>query len=152
MEIKIKILNTNAVAPNYSRLGDAGLDLTATSFTFDEEGNAVYGIGIAVEIPLGYMGLIFPRSSVSKKELLLSNSVGVIDSNYRGELIVKFKPFKSKAKHFDPNKIFTQKKYYEIGERIAQLIILPIPQINIKIVDELSETNRGEAGFGSSGN
>ena len=80
MKVRIKKLNESAVIPKYAMHGDAGLDLTATSMYFDEYGNICYGTGLAFEIPQGYVGLIFPRSSICKKQLLLSNSVGVIDS------------------------------------------------------------------------
>ena len=92
MNIKIKKLVDNAVIPTYAKSGDAGMDLTAVSKTFDKDGNIVYGFGIAMEIPDGYVGFIFPRSSVAKKYQQLTNCVGVIDSGYRGEIMVKFKP------------------------------------------------------------
>ena len=79
IKVKIKKLNEDAVIPSYSKDGDAGMDLVATSKSFDTDGNAVYGTGLAFEIPKGFLGLVFPRSSNAKKQLLLSNSVGVID-------------------------------------------------------------------------
>ena len=80
LKVKIKKLNENAVIPTYAKYGDAGMDLVATSKYYDDNGNIVYGTGLAFEIPKGYVGLLFPRSSNSKQQLLLSNSVGVIDS------------------------------------------------------------------------
>lgn len=81
MKVKIKKLHKNAVIPSYAKEGDAGLDLTCTAIEQEENfGNIVYKTGIAVEIPEGYVGLLFPRSSISKTTCLLSNSVGVIDS------------------------------------------------------------------------
>lgn len=80
MEVKIKKLNKNAVIPFYAKPGDAGMDLTATSKTFDDYGNVEYGTGLAIEIPKGHVGLIFPRSSICKQDLALTNAVGVIDS------------------------------------------------------------------------
>ena len=80
MKVKIKKLNENAVIPSYSKQGDAGMDLVATSKIFDKYGNVEYGTGLAMEIPEGYVGLIFPRSSICKQDLSLSNAVGVIDS------------------------------------------------------------------------
>ena len=80
MKVKIKNLNENAVIPSYSKQGDAGMDLVATSKIFDKYGNVEYGTGLAMEIPEGHVGLIFPRSSISKKDLALTNAVGVIDS------------------------------------------------------------------------
>lgn len=83
MEVKIKKLNENAVIPKYSKAGDAGMDLVATSREIDKYGNIVYGTGLAFEIPKGYVGLLFPRSSISKYDMNLTNSVGVLDSeNY----------------------------------------------------------------------
>ena len=136
LKVKFKKLYVDAVTPSYAKDGDAGLDLTATHMTFDE--NFIeYGTGIAVEIPEGYVGLIFPRSSVSKKEnFYLKNSVGVIDSGYRGEIKLRF------------NK---SEEHYGAGEKIGQLIILPYPTIYLEEVEELSSTERGQGGFGSTG-
>ena len=139
MKVRIKRLNENSVIPTYAKHGDAGMDLTATSKTYDENGNVVYGTGIAVEIPEGYVGLVFPRSSICKTDLLLTNAVGVIDSGYRGEIMAKFAYVRM------------NNKKYEVGDRIAQLIIIPYPQIEFEEVDELSESERGAGGYGSSG-
>ncbi len=139
MKVKIKKLHKDAVIPKYAQDGDAGLDLTATSIVYDDHGNAVYGTGLAIEIPKDYVGYIFPRSSISKKTLALTNSVGVIDSNYRGEIMLKFK-------HHG-----LYRDEYNIGDRIGQLIIMPIPSIELEEVEELSDTNRGTGGFGSTG-
>lgn len=137
--VLVKRLKENAIFPFYSREGDAGLDLTAIS-KHTEGDNIVYGTGIAVCIPKGHVGLLVPRSSVAKMSLSLANSVGIIDSNYRGELIVKFKKTR---------KIFP--KIYNIGDRIAQLVITPCPLYSLTEVLELPESNRGKNGFGSSG-
>lgn len=137
IELKIKKLHPDAVIPSYAKLGDAGIDLTATEKSYDEHGNAVYKIGLAFEIPLGYVGLLFPRSSNSKQDLILSNSVGVIDSGYRGEVMLKFK------------RVGTQ-EYLE-GERVAQLVIMKLPFVEIIEVDELSSSERGDGAFGSTG-
>ncbi len=91
MKVKIKKLHKNAIIPQYAKSGDAGMDLVATSKSYDKHGNVVYGTGLAFEIPKGFVGLLFPRSSNAKKDLLLSNSVGVLDSGYRGEVMFKFK-------------------------------------------------------------
>lgn len=152
LEVKIKKLNENAVIPSYAKDGDAGMDLTATSKSYDEHGNVVYGTGLAFEIPFGYVGYVFPRSSNSKKDLLLSNSVGVIDSGYRGEVIFKFKP--SIVYSQISEGVSLRREYpdsYEIGDRIGQIIIMPIPQIQFIEVEELTETERGNGGFGSTG-
>jgi dUTPase len=90
MKVNIKKLHPDAVIPSYAHATDCGMDLTAVSKTFDEYGNVVYGFGLAFEIPEGYAGFIFPRSSNHKSELLLTNSVGVIDAGFRGEVTAKF--------------------------------------------------------------
>lgn len=140
MEVKIKRLHPDAIVPTYAKMGDAGLDLTAVSVTHDDRGYLVYGTGLAVEIPQGFVGLVFPRSSIASKDLILSNSVGVIDSGYRGEIMAKFicgSPGCGRE--------------YSVGERIAQMIILPYPTIKFVEVDELSDSERGAGGYGSTG-
>ena len=160
---KKKKLNENAVIPTYAKYGDAGMDLVATSKYYDDNGNIVYGTGLAFEIPKGYVGLLFPRSSNSKQQLLLSNSVGVIDSGYRGEVMLKFK---SSASSFSLKSLFklifnqdakitiinNVKTSYNVGERIGQIIILPYPKIEFEEAEELSETERNTGGYGSTGN
>lgn len=173
MKVKIKRLTENAVIPKYAKEGDAGLDLVATSKSYDENGNVVYGTGLAFEIPKGYVGLLFPRSSNSKQDLLLSNSVGVIDSGYRGEVLFKFKKQINNEKSVLNTMIAVQQmaeikndfkqlglldgddveefREYEIRDRIGQLIIIPYPQIEFEEVEELSKTERGSGGYGSTG-
>lgn len=148
MDIKIKKLVENAVIPKYAHSTDAGLDLNATSIEYDEYGNIVYHTGLAFEIPKGYVGLIFPRSSISKYDLRLTNCVGVIDSGYRGEIMFKYEPKIVQIKD-STKKIIGE--IYQIGDRIGQLIIMPYPSIELVEVDELSDSDRGNGGFGSSG-
>jgi dUTP pyrophosphatase len=142
--VKIKRLKPNAVIPTYAKDGDAGMDLVATSVISETHTQITYGLGIALEIPNGFVGLVFPRSSIRKTRLQLSNSVGVIDSGYRGELQATF------------NKIITtienQKNDYKVGDRVAQIMIIPHPSIDFQEVEYLSNTQRGEGGFGSTGN
>ena len=148
MEIKFKKLNSNAVAPKLGSATAAGYDLTALSKETDSEGNIVYGCGLAFEIPKGYVGLVFPRSSSSKTSLIMANCVGVIDSDYRGEVTAKFR------KVYKENYgilVHDKEKEYNIGERIMQLVIVRLPQIEYKEVNELSETKRGDGGYGSTG-
>lgn len=145
MKLKIKKLVPEAVVPKIANIGDAGADMTAIDKSYDGYGNVVYKTGIAMEIPLGYVGLLFPRSSVSKKTISLANSVGVIDSTYRGEIIFKFKP----TPHFTVEELGDFE--YEVGDRIGQIIILPYPEIEYEEVDDLSDTVRGTDGFGSTG-
>lgn len=173
MKVKIKKLSDGAVIPSYSKVGDAGLDLVATSRIFDKYGNVEYGTGLAMEIPEGYVGLLFARSSIFKQDLSLANAVGVIDSGYRGEIKFKFKPTLSymdfgatedvhgvgkESNTFDfvgiagdIQKDSIEASIYNVGDRVGQLIIMPYPNIKFEEVDELSSTNRGEGGFGSTG-
>lgn len=154
LNVKIKKLNESAVIPKYETVGAVGMDLTATSKWFDEFGNVCYGTGLALEIPKGYFADLRPRSSISKYDLVLANSVGTIDADYRGELILKFKETNNIYKCADGDARFPidhKKKRYEIGDRIAQLIIQPYPTINFIEVDGLQETDRSNGGFGSTG-
>jgi dUTP pyrophosphatase len=134
--IKIKKLHPDAIIPKYSHIGDAGMDVYAISKK-ETEKFIEYGTGLAFEIPEQYVMLIFPRSSVTNKDLMLKNSVGVLDSTYRGELILRFNKFGNDN--------------YEEGERVGQIMIIPYPKIEIEEVEELSETARGDGGFGSTG-
>lgn len=140
LPIKIKKLNEFAVTPSYSKDGDAGMDLVATEIISETYDQITYGTGISMEIPKGYVGLVFPRSSIRKYELELTNSVGVIDSGYRGEIQATF------------NKTHQKLNKYNVGDRIVQIMIIPYPQVSFIEVDELSTTERGFGGFGSTGN
>lgn len=141
MQVKIKKLKDNAVIPEYAKAGDAGLDLVATEIVNEEVFQITYGTGLAMEIPEGYVGLVFPRSSIRKYDLSLTNCVGVIDSGYRGEIQATFRRHKGVAS-----------KDYRVGDKIAQMIIVPYPSIQFVEVNELSNTERGTGGFGSTGN
>jgi dUTP pyrophosphatase len=143
MEIKIKKLNPNAVVPSYSKDGDAGMDLTATEIISETKIDVTYGTGISMEIPKGYVGLVFPRSSIRKYDLSLTNCVGVIDSGYRGEIQATFK----KTNWLKGN----ESVKYQIGDRIVQIMIIPYPQVSFIEVEELSSSERGTGGFGSTG-
>jgi len=140
MRVKIKKLSENAVIPTYAKDGDAGMDLVATRIISNTTFDVSYGTDLVMEIPNGFVGLVFPRSSIRKYELILSNSVGVIDSGYRGELQATFK----KENGLDS-------LAYKVGDRIAQIIIIPYPPIEFDEVAELSDTERGDGGFGSTG-
>lgn len=140
LNVRVKRLHPDAIIPTYAKLGDAGLDLTITEIKEDNDTSISYGYGIAMEIPVGYVGLIFPRSSVRKYDLVLSNCVGVIDSGYRGELMSTFKKIGK----------FTDEKY-KVGEKGAQIIIIPIPKIKLIEADTLTDSDRGTGGFGHSG-
>lgn len=155
MVVKIKKLVPEAVMPKKAHSTDAGYDLVAVSRSVDESGAVVYGTGLAMEIPEGYVGLVFPRSSIARKDLVLSNCVGVIDSGYRGEVMAKFKPSLGawedvwgSMRGADSN---VNVKWYGLGDRIAQLVIMKLPDVQLIESEELSESERGEGGYGSSG-
>jgi dUTP pyrophosphatase len=142
MEIKVKKLHNDAVIPKYAKHGDACVDLTAVSISEHTEHDYIeYGIGLSIEIPDGHVGLIYPRSSVTHHYLMMKNSVGVIDSGYRGELKVRFQ---SMFPGMEEN-------IYVIGDRVAQLMVVPIPVMGFTEVEELSLSERGAGGYGSSG-
>lgn len=141
--IKFKKTHLEACSPKQIKIGDAGFDLTTVNIKHTDN-YIEYDTGISVEIPENHVGLIFPRSSVTNKDLVLGNSVGVIDSNYRGNVKVRFKIIN----HHTQN----QESFYKIGDRVCQLIVLKIPSFMFQEVNELSETERNQNGFGSSGN
>jgi dUTP pyrophosphatase len=139
MQIKIKKLSDNANVPTKGTLGSAGFDLVATSMNVvntPEYGYIEYGTGISVKIPDNHVGLLFSRSSISNTGLILANAVGVVDSDYTGEIKFRFK-------------YIADTKHYNIGDRIGQILFVKLPSITFKEVDNLDETNRGDKGFGS---
>ena len=139
LKIKFRKMHPDAVVPTYAKEGDAAMDLYAAESMKDKWGNHVYLTGVALEIPPGFVGLLFPRSSVSKTSLSLANSVGVVDSGYRGEIMLKYR-YTGGANAL-----------YGSGDRVGQLMIIPYPKIELIEVEELSSTERGEGGFGSTG-
>ena len=168
--LKLKKLYEDVPTPKYATDGSAGIDLTAMSRFYDKNGNVCYGTGIAVEIPEGFVGLLFPRSSITKKDIFVKNSVGVIDSDYRGEIMLKCAPCLGFADYFGNenfrygigtdqnycNKVlyhdYDTNDHYDIGDKCCQLVIVPIPKVVIHLVNELSETERGIGGYGHTGN
>jgi dUTP pyrophosphatase len=145
LNVNFKKLHSDATLPVYSSQGAAALDITCVARFWDEDTqNFVYDTGLAVEIPEGYVGLLFPRSSIANTQLMLSNAVGVVDSDFRGNILFKFRDLEY-GTLFDGT-------VYKPGDRIGQLIIIPIPQVIPAFVDELSSTERGGGGFGSTGN
>jgi len=137
MQVNIKKLHPDAVIPKYAKPGDAGLDLTAIDVIADGS-TLTYKTGLAVEIPPWHVGLLFPRSSVYKTGQTLTNCVGVIDSGYRGEIMLKYT-------------LSPYAKEYSIGDRVGQLLIIPYPKIEFNEVDDLTSTERGSGGYGSTG-
>lgn len=143
--VKIKKLSEAASIPTYAHDGeDACFDIKSVSHTCDAEGNIVYSTGLVFEIPKGYVGLIFPRSSISGRGLMLSNTVGVIDSGFRDEVKVKMKPT------MDYNKVIYP-KLYETGEKCCQMMIIPIPHVVFEETCNLASSQRGTSGWGDSG-
>lgn len=141
MELKIKLIE-NGKCPVRKHETDAGIDCYARDCQINwETGIVKYPLGFSMEIPDGYVGLVFPRSSVKDKTLCLANCVGVVDSSYRGEVVAVFR-ITDRSK----------RELYPIGDRVCQIIIMPYPKVDINVVDELSSTERGEGGFGSTGN
>lgn len=144
MKVKFKKLHKDAVTPTRGTEFSAGLDLTAVSkekIYHPKHGYLQYisyGTGLGVKVPVGHVGLIFPRSSISKYNLSLSNAVGVIDSDYVGEISFRFRTLGSSSIG-----------EYEVGDRIGQLVILPYPEIQLEEVSELPDTERGEGSYGS---
>lgn len=143
MKIEIKKLRENAVIPRYGTSYSAGADLYAAlekTAAIAPSETRLIPTGLAVAIPEGYAGLIYARSGLASKEgLAPANKVGVVDADYRGEVMV--------ALHNHS----TEVRYVECGERIAQLVIAPVYQADFCEVNELSKTARGDGGFGSTG-
>jgi dUTP pyrophosphatase len=141
--IKVKKLNENAIIPTYGTEFSAGADLYALpgeTVTIEPHKTVMIHTGLAMEIPEGYAGLIFARSGLaSKRGLAPANKVGVVDPDYRGEFMVAL------HNHTD------EPREVEGGERIAQLVIVPFIQGSFETVEALSDTVRGDGGFGSTG-
>ena len=142
-KINIKKLSSNAKIPSYATDFAAGCDLYSSSsekISFNPGETKLINTGIAMEIPLGYAGLIYARSGLATmRGLAPANKVGVIDSDYRGEILVALLNHTNEVKEIDPY------------ERIAQLVITPYVKGLFNEVDDLNETKRGENGFGSTG-
>lgn len=167
LTVKFKKLNEDAVTPSYAKEGDAGLDLVATSKRLETEDGSYleYGTSLAFEIPEGHVGLLFPRSSISKSAsgVSLRNSVGVIDSGYRGEVKIRL-DLPTEECYWDGQDFLIWRdgeggpstnglpdlvKTPSVGEKVAQLIIVPYPTIELEESSDLSDTDRGDGGFGS---
>lgn len=139
----MRVLHDGAVVPRYAHDGDAGCDLVAAeSVTLAARGGrAVVGTGICIEVPPGHGGFVLPRSGLAVKHgVTCINTPGLIDPGYRGEVRVALV-------NLDPHDDYT----VEVGDRIAQLVVLPVDSLTFARTDELSETARAGGGFGSSG-
>ena len=142
MIVRIKKLNENATVPTYGTEYSAGADLynLNEAVTIPSHATVLIHTGISVEIPEGYAGLIYARSGLaSKRGLAPANKVGVIDADYRGEVMVAL------HNHSDADAVV------EAGERVAQLVVTPFLKVEYQLADELSDTVRGAGGFGSTG-
>ena len=191
LKVKFKKLREDAVMPTYAKDGDYGMDVTAISVEYDKEKDCfVYHLGWAVEVPKGYVMKLYPRSSNRKTDAYMTNHVGIIDSGYRGEVLVCFKNRDSlgtilskfrtdkfiqdtangnvqdiKAHAYaviltsnnivnndkEFNKFMMSFAPYKVGDRVAQIAIEPYPIIEGEWADELSESERGTNGHGSTG-
>ena len=145
MKIPIKKLHPKAKIPQYAYPSDGAMDLYCTSAKVEELADGrirmwVCGTGLAMAIPEGYVGLVFPRSSISKTDLFQRNAVGVIEAGYRGEITIKFGFCSGHGVG----------RYTE-GDRIGQIMIVPRPTISFNEVDLLEDTERGTGGYGSTG-
>lgn len=141
MEKVLFTLDAGAVPPEKSYDADAGYDLVAISERIDVENRYFeYGTGVHIYIPKGYVGFLAPRSSNSNKDLTLSNSLGVLDSGFTGEIKFRYKPLSTNGV-----------KKYKLGERIGQLVIVKLPEVTLELVDKLPDTERGTNGYGSTG-
>ena len=167
INIKCKQLDEKAVIPFYAKEGDACMDITAIDLEYDLKNDRyIYHTGLAFEVPEGYYMDLRPRSSNTKTDFYIANAPGTLDAGYRGELLVVFKcrdkialeDFAMLFKGCDPNQVMTAYVNsmlsiapYVPGDRVCQMQVLPRPKVNIEIVEELSESERGEGGFGSTG-
>lgn len=151
MKIQFKKLSENAIIPTYAKENDAAMDLTAVDI-IETEDYIEYITDIAIQLPKDHVGLLFPRSSNSKKDLLLCNSVGVLDAGYRGSINFRFKKVKH-GSHTSTGTVFdifnSKNNIYKVGEKIGQILIIPRPFIEFEEVKELESTERGAEGFGS---
>lgn len=139
MKLKVK-LTDGAELPRHAKEGDAGLDLTSRdTVTLSAGETKVVGTGVAIELPKGYVGLVFPRSGLGSRGVNLSNCVGVIDSGYRGEIKA---PLHSNRRDEDMT--------IERGDRVCQLVVMPYVSCECVEVENLSDSVRGASGFGSS--
>ncbi|HKL24284.1 MAG TPA: dUTP diphosphatase [Candidatus Nanoarchaeia archaeon] len=148
VKLKVRKLVPEAKLPFYKNKGDACMDVYATNKK-ETEKYVEYTTGLAFELPENYVLLVFPRSSITNRDLIMKNSVGILDSGFRGELKLRFA--KQKPEENKKNGKENKEDTYEVGERIGQIMLLPLPEAEIQEVEKLSESTRGEGGFGSTG-
>lgn len=141
LQVKFKKLHADAKLPIKGSEHAACFDVYATSVELDENRVVTYGLGFSTEIPKGWRGVVVPRSNISKHPWVLANSIGIIDSDYRGEWMVKFKCISN----------FIEAVPYGAGDRIAQIYFEKNTDVQFVEVEELDQTERGAGGFGSTG-
>ena len=139
MKLKFKKLHPDAKINPPANPGDCGYDITAVTMSLDNPMYVEYGTKLSVKIPEGYVGLLLPRSSVSNKGLSLANSCGVLDQGFLGEIRFRFYP------------TGTLSELYNIGDRIGQLLLVPILIVEMEEVEEFEHTERGSGSYGSTG-
>lgn len=139
--IQFQLLHPESRLPTRATDGSAGLDLYCHDYKPYGDRMLEYFTGVAVAIPEGYVGLVFPRSSISGTNMRLANCVGVIDADFRGEIRLRFDVLNYPDSAID----------YDVGDKIGQLLIVPSPQFSPVAVDKLPATGRGDGGFGSTG-
>lgn len=154
--LKVKKLVSEAVIPSKAKPGDAGYDLTAIDDgTWSDNGTYIqYKTGIAIEVPPGYHTELFPRSGGTKTDLVLGNSIGLVDNGYRGEILLRFKvTSRGRRNQFGDQSVVQSAPIvtYKKGEKIAQLVVRKTEELDVAEVQELSSTERGAGGFGSTG-
>lgn len=154
MKLKVKKLNPEAILPTKAKPGDAGYDLTAIDDgTWNSDGTYIeYKTGLAIEVPDGYHTELFPRSSITKTDLILGNSIGLVDNGYRGELMLRFKVASRGQRSGRIDQLsggYRDVKVYKKGDKIAQLVIRKTEELEVEEVLFLSDTERGSGGFGS---
>jgi dUTP pyrophosphatase len=142
LQVKFKKLNANTKLPVKGSLEAACFDVYTNSITF-KNGKAVYGLGFATQIPKGYRGVIVPRSNLSKHPWIMANSIGIIDSDYRGEWMMVLAPL--------TGDVIETALPYGVGERCAQIYFEPVLETEFIQTEDLEDTNRGTGGFGSTG-
>lgn len=139
--VNFKKLHADAKLPVKGSSGAACFDVYATSVTLDQNGVATYRLGFATQIPEGWRGVIVPRSNIAKHPWVLANSMGIIDCDYRGEWMVKFKCISN----------YLETVPYSVGDRIAQVYFEKVVDVAFAEVEDLEQTERGDGGFGSTG-
>lgn len=155
--IEFKILDERASLPVRAHPTDAGLDLASLNdVNLNLMERSLVKTGLSVRIPTGYVGLLVPRSSLSKKNIMLTNSCGIIDADYRGELLISLMYVnKDDTTDFDKSINYVPHQHISAGERIAQLLIVPIalpePLVYTGSYEDWNNTQRGAGGFGSTG-